>query len=893
MKITFENHGTSQVNFEGQGFKVLEKSESPRDSRAVSLAPSLNMNKEYRTGNKSVTDVIDEFASRDVTAEQNAMTVLSNTLSGEQYEAYTREGNFSDVDLSDSETIVDHIKLELIKGGVEVKGYTDNLPPELEKEVKVTMEKASGITEINDGMKRALVAEGCPITIDNLYLARFTQSDISGETGNFFSMETPGYYGEKAVTEDVQALRAQVEQFLKDDGVEVTETKVDEAIWLVKNSLEINAVNIERLEKISSVQVPLTGESVKRAIDIALLEGNKPGEADLTRTESVYHEAIRKTEELKRLSEAEIHAKRVLEEVRLMMTTETNLKLLKSGIAIDTEDLEAYVNALKEAEKKPEFAELRELERTASVIEEVKNAPAPIVGRMIEIPEIDNLEAIKNEGEAMKARFEKAGEEYEKLFTEVRKDLGDSIKKAFRNVDALLFEGGFEVNEANRRAVRILGSNSMEINGENLEKVKALDLKLNSIISKLTPEDTLKLIRNGKSPVDMKIEELGAYLEEKRNKDEARMEKYSKFLFKLERADEITADERKEYIEVYRLLTGLERTGYAAIGSLVKTGRELSLGNLKEEIRSTRKIGMDVKVDESFGLLVQNLVDELEPVKMKAAGINDSTVLEEAYEEMKNGQGDSEAEALYTDEAFKELREGLEVSENTIKEIIGRGEPVTVGNLLSTERFMKNKSRAFKKVDELRGEDFRKEIEDIVENGNEKEKISTKYDEMIDNSQSSVARAAMESTTYLDVRELVLTHKELTVAGNMARSESYNVPMIIDGEMTVVSLKIVHNSEEEPGVKVMLETAELGSVSASLAGTEENITGFIACNTQEAVTKIKKAADILGKNVTVVYSPDKNDNAFYEIPMKDNSDKVSTAKLYRIAHRFLKAVQGE
>ncbi len=42
------------------------------------------------------------------------------------------------------------------------------------------------------------------------------------------------------------------------------------------------------------------------------------------------------------------------------------------------------------------------------------------------------------------------------MMTAPRKDMGDSIQKAFRNVDDILEDLGLETNDSNRRAVRIL-----------------------------------------------------------------------------------------------------------------------------------------------------------------------------------------------------------------------------------------------------------------------------------------------------------------------------------------------------------------------------------------------------------------------------------------------------
>ena len=58
---------------------------------------------------------------------------------------------------------------------------------------------------------------------------------------------------------------------------------------------------------------------------------------------------------------------------------------------------------------------------------------------------------------ADESALEKAGVQYETLMTAPRTDMGDSIQKAFRNVDDILNDLGVEATEENRRAVRILG----------------------------------------------------------------------------------------------------------------------------------------------------------------------------------------------------------------------------------------------------------------------------------------------------------------------------------------------------------------------------------------------------------------------------------------------------
>ena len=73
------------------------------------------------------------------------------------------------------------------------------------------------------------------------------------------------------------------------------------------------------------------------------------------------------------------------------------------------------------------------------------------------------------------------------LMTAPRKDMGDSIQKAFRNVDDILEDLGLETNDSNRRAVRILGYNNMEITQDSIQSVKEADMQVTGVIRRMTP----------------------------------------------------------------------------------------------------------------------------------------------------------------------------------------------------------------------------------------------------------------------------------------------------------------------------------------------------------------------------------------------------------------------
>lgn len=257
----------------------------------------------------------------------------------------------------------------------------------------------------------------------------------------------------------------------------------------------------------------------------------------------------------------EVQARRQLEEIRLMMTEEANRHLLRAGISVDTTELSQLVEALKAAENNIRSVlfqgedaaqnEQRALlyEETISKTKELAGMPAAVLGKLLsKIPQSTLLhihEAGKelenqlngqngnqneNNGSAGQNQSQqgKASAAYETLMTEPRKDLGDKISKAFRNIDEILTDLGLETSESNRRAVRILGYNRMDISEENINAVKAADSQVTGVMNRMTPATTLQMIREQKNPLEMTMEELEDYLDNRDSDPAQDAEKYAK-----------------------------------------------------------------------------------------------------------------------------------------------------------------------------------------------------------------------------------------------------------------------------------------------------------------------------------------------------------------------------
>ncbi|MDE7477653.1 MAG: hypothetical protein K2M91_06845, partial [Lachnospiraceae bacterium] len=334
--------------------------------------------------------------------------------------------------------------------------------------------------------------------------------------------------GEKSIAEQAQEILEQVGQISDEAVHEVAESGKD--------------MNIKKL---TEAQKQIDEQQTDAKADVKHID------IDETVTNAADDAALK-----------EVQARRQLEEIRLMMTEEANRHLLRAGISIDTTELSKLVEALKAAEdsikavlfqgESTEENTERALlyEETLTKTKELADMPAAVIGKILSKFSQSTLLHIHEAGKELQDEFqhnqhhenqqnpnqqEKASAAYETLMTEPRKDLGDRISKAFRNIDDILNDLGLETSESNKRAVRILGYNRMEINEDNINAVKQADSQVTDVISKMTPATTLQMIRDQKNPLEMTMEELEEYLNSNGQDPAQDAEKYSKFLQRLDR----------------------------------------------------------------------------------------------------------------------------------------------------------------------------------------------------------------------------------------------------------------------------------------------------------------------------------------------------------------------
>jgi hypothetical protein len=780
-------------------------------------------------------------------------------------------------------------------------------------------------------------------TIDHLYFASYSTNGQSTSGSGFYAQETGGYYARKADQTDWEQITPQINRVISKAGYTAENAAVQtQAKSLISSGIPLTADNLRRGMEIQSLTFPLNRADVVSAAVSAIADGKEATQGNLADPRSQVQKAADLNEavqgigdravqatvtegkelNLKNLLQAAqlpengqnkitedientsvetaansdnaaeyndinvINARKQLEEVRLIMSTQTNLKLLKSGYQIDTAPMEDLIGQLKTAAAQLQgglftsgsgTAQGESLSVSVTVSQQMEiyaeaaqkisfmpQIPAAIVGALKDEFKVDTLDEIYVKGTQLQLTYDKAGDLYEALMTAPRADLGDRMEKAFQNVDDLLSEIGQDTTQENRRAVRILAYNQMSVTSENVEQVRAWDNKLTTAVDRLKPAAVLSMIRDGQNPLSMTIDELNQNLDERNSSDTKQDEKYAKFLYKLEKQSDITSEEKESYIGIYRLFNTLQKTDDAAIGTLLNTGAEMTIGNLLSATRTLRSAGtgMDYTVDDSFGGLqagqsnvptisqqiesafiyysakADTVSENMEPEKLKAYGPSETTELAEFADALKTTDIDERLEKSWNSSQLKEIRDTFSAQEKVQaqQELQANDIPVSIGYLQAVEGMLSsrkiNGTSIWDRYGELAGDEDSEQsgataghLTQALEGS---EDYHSSYKEDLQQMTDQLSKVISDTdVTYIDMKAISLMHKQLAVAQEMADHGSYEIPVQVGGQTVSMHVVLQKDEGEGSGVEASLETQDYGTLSVSMRIRNGKVSGLL------------------------------------------------------------------
>lgn len=887
-----------------------------------------------RSKKKTVADQVSETSAMGVETQMEQMLVVAQTMSPQDAKKLSEEGyDMSSLDPSDAVNSLDRMKIKLAEAGVNVAGYTDTVsadkvaevtgksvgsgelssdpvslpesisdiedlyfnPDTTETEiaetlisfdlpatndniesVKEAVNMASELKAPTDNMRLFLASEGMEPTIANVFTAEFSSGRAKTGGNARYVADDTGYVGKAgnvSPADDTTELERQIDDIIKQAGYEAAPSVRQDAVNMINAGVPLTTETLHTYEDTKDIGL----RPLKTEVMDAIASGKRAKDAYLI------------------ADYMNIKAERVTKEAALSMSVDTNLKNLDKDITIDTGYLERDVESLKAKEK--EVFDL--LEMTMSVKSDLLKAPAEVISddTLLEVfthairLEIKNAEVLSDsislgdmheKAADLTRRYEKMDQTYEAVGTEIRADLGDSIKKAFENTDfgKILKDLGVEQNAESERAVRIASYSNMELTKDNIERISEADGRLNKVLDMLIPSRVLNLIRSNTNPLEIPLETLEKKLTEYEDKDNRPAEEFAKYLVSERDKGNMTEDEATSYIGIYRFVNAINSGDHKAVGTLVASGAELSFSNLLSAVRTGNKGHIDRYIDESFSGLDSALskgnsrIDQM--IRAAFSQGNDASGQEAYEEETQRFAEAAKAEA----EIYRALAEA---------DIPRSADNITAYEHLMQEcgnRFIKN---LYDNTSEKARERLKKAGEKTLNAFKEgdPDKIKESYDEMV----KAELIGAFEGET-IDIRALQSREKILSVKSALAGTDEYNIPVEFKGEIININLKIRHG-ENQNSVDIYFETEQFGSVHAGLR-VADGIRGAINCertagddHMRERLQAIKEAvSDVSGKNSEFTIGNK-------EIPDDHKAmdgEKTESAMLYRIAKAVLDAV---
>lgn len=956
VKITFQNQTINENDNRTESNRTEKsswgKDKTWRSKKSVNVnfgavyesgqaaVPMSSLEKEENNKGKSLMELQQDAGNANVALQQDYMTLLSHTMSQEDYAKACEDGfDPKELDQDTAVTIVDKIKAELVRSGQQIAGYTDDIDMD-------TLAAAVGSDTLARSIEEQFRSADLPLTQENINelksawdmaaslkepeegaVSYLVDNGLEPEIWNLYVAENSGA---KVQNNDVpQELQEQMDKVIADAGLTVNDENRQKAQWLVSADLALTTDTLQQLVELDGISYPVTEDTFAQAAAAAIAEGKSPMYANLGRQDTIYEKADKMLQDW--FSDAKwdataenLAARKQLEEIRLRMTAEVNVKLLQSDFSIDTAPMEQLIEALRKAEaevagkyfpgESQAVTKYEAYTQAVQVASELPGLPAGVLGpySLEQNAATETVSDFHKEGAAMQKAYEEAGERYETLMTAPRSDLGDSIRKAFSNVDDILTDVSLEKTSENQRAVRILAYNSMEITPENIEKVKEADRQVSAVVDRLTPKNVLQMIRDGVNPLEKTFDELESYFSQNPESYEEEVEDYSRFLYQLERKKDVTEEERKAYIGIYRMVHQVEREDGAAVGAVVNTGAELQFSTLLTAARSKRASHMDWKVSEDTGLTQE--------IHLSENNISEQIRMGVAKEVLTEVSDDGESRAAYDREGLQQMREAGNTAPEAA-ELLQRGEvPISASNLLAAQALMDDPAEMFGNLRRYREKYWQeKEVSQTVTDTGEvpvgtetselweqldQQNFAEDYRSMLQNTAEDVETMSLEQADeHLDVKQLQLVHKQLRLAESLQAKQEYFLPMYLGEQLAGVHLTLQQRAGAVGAVEIRVNAGDM-ELEAHLQVKGDTIDGYLVGNTPEEVTKLEKTSDIFleriqtdtsadwkAEKLPIVSSRDMTRMAAGETKNADTIEsRIDTEQLYRLAKGFLQAV---
>lgn len=715
------------------------------------------------------------------------------------------------------------------------------------KEVQEALCQAEEIQCPNENARLYLVGNDLPCTLDNLFKARYA--------GEMKSRPLSG--------EQWEALVPQIQTVIEDAGMEVNDKTMGYARSFLEKDIAVTPEHLQAMEALDNLDLEKELGDTQELLDKIARQMVTGGHAKdmpvgrtpvLTQVQDIlatlenaqYREvaagvALEKSFTVAELKEAcfgngadytqwfagiqkasgeELQEKLTdgqqeqasqryyqLEEIRMLMTAQSGARLIREGLNVAEMPIGQVIDELKIRDAQvmnyDDSHQAEQVYQVRQALYTLSHTSVNVIGAMMETEGgMLTLGQASASAYHVKMRFTAARDTYEAVGTQVRKDLKDSLMKAVEaSSESLLKDMNMEDNEANRTAIKILSANRMEVNEANVQQVKELYASVNRLIENMNPQTVLSMIRQGMNPMETEISVLNQYLEAQ--PEGGANEKYSRFLYKLDKNKAITQEERVRFIGVYKMMNIFKKDAGRAVGALMSQKAQLNMSNLIAAYNARKAAGKDVRIDDATGLaevegavryfdnLFSASAEKITPDSLKTA--EKEKPLEqrsiENFCEAVTQAYDPAVEAERMEGYADELRRRAAADERNLEQLLGSGQPATLDNLMAMQEIM---SQAF-----LSSPAARTLIKSEKSQEFKEEELIRNYENAAQESEKHLEEAvSRQDIRYDDLERLRMQNREIHLLSSLARRHDYRIPYEENGQIGLIHLQVVDGEEK-------------------------------------------------------------------------------------------------
>ena len=333
-------------------------------------------------------------------------------------------------------------------------------------------------------------------------------------------------------------------------------------------------------------------------------------------------------------------------------------------------------------------------------------------------------------------------------------------------------------------------------------------------------------------------------------------EKYSKFLYKLDKTGGINETKKKQFIGIYQMMNIFTRDAGVCAGALMKQGKEITMGNLISAYTSRKHSGIDVTIDDSVGLGDKETISYFESLFAKSQKFitpntlknsdNESPIEHQNVEAFANELAEhydeaveNELDSSYIEEVTKKAEQAdaevvRELRRAGINENIGNinavNELMATGQLMAYTR--KHGNQGSKSIYGENIIDSNDKLKEVLDSRDKLEAMYTNLeeaagDELEEAIESSLTGTAEDPVDYDTFEELRISNRQIRYISNLARRNDYRVPYVKNGQAGLINLTFVADDNDKGKISIKMNTASWGELSVEAKVTQSDVSMYV------------------------------------------------------------------